>query len=287
MPLAVRDGAGDVLRSGSRQRIPPLPTFPEGGGRFDLNNLVGVGGDLGQSILAAVPAAQRPVVEPLIPTIVTSVYEAISLAIASIFWLGVAAGIVGVVAVLVIRELPLRTSLGPAPSAPPVTEPGATGGRGAARAGPAGRAGRAPAPLGARCAPRPGGRVRPGGRLIEDDPVAPTPPPLPQRARREHPSSRPAAAELPPGALEGCRGTSTCSWRTSGGDRRTTIVPPHVRTALARAAPGLRRDSRSTTGLTCARGDRQLPTTGGLEPTASPTRPGRRPAPSRSRSPPA
>ncbi len=87
-------------------------------------------------------------VEPLIPTIVTSVYEAISLAIASIFWLGVAAGIVGVVAVLVIRELPLRTSLGPAPSAPPVTEPGATGGRGAAAAGAAGRAGSPPAPLG-------------------------------------------------------------------------------------------------------------------------------------------
>ena len=111
---------------------------------FDLNNLVGVGGDLGQSILAAVPAAQRPMVEPFIPNIVTSVYEAISLAIASIFWLGVGAAVVGVVAVLVIRELPLRTSLGPARSAPPVTEPGAASAVGAAR--PAGAAGQ-PGPI--------------------------------------------------------------------------------------------------------------------------------------------
>ncbi len=120
---------------------------------FDLNNLVGVGGDLGQSILAALPATQRPMVEPFIPTIVTSVYEAISLAIASIFWLGVGAAVVGVVAVLVIRELPLRTSLGPARSAPPVTEPGAASAVGApatvgaARpAGPAGQPGAVPQP---------------------------------------------------------------------------------------------------------------------------------------------
>ena len=114
---------------------------------FDLNNLVGVGGDLGQSILAALPAAQRPMVEPFIPNIVTSVYEAISLAIASIFWLGVGAAVVGVVAVLVIRELPLRTSLGPARSAPPVTEPGAASAVGPARpAGPAGQPGAVPQP---------------------------------------------------------------------------------------------------------------------------------------------
>jgi EmrB/QacA subfamily drug resistance transporter len=86
----------------------------QGGAGFDLNNLVGVGSDLGAAILAGLPEDLRPIVEPLIPKIVTSIYEAISLAIASVFWLGVIAAIVGFVAVLAIRELPLRGSVAPA-----------------------------------------------------------------------------------------------------------------------------------------------------------------------------
>jgi len=82
-----------------------------GGAGADLNNLVGVGTDLGAAILAAVPEQFRPVVEPFVPRIVSSIYEAISLAIGSIFWLGVAAAVLGVVAVLLIHELPLRTTL--------------------------------------------------------------------------------------------------------------------------------------------------------------------------------
>jgi len=81
---------------------------------FDQNNLVGVGNTLGQQILAGVPAPLKPMVEPYIAKIVTSIYEAISLAIGSVFWLGLAASVVAFLAVLVIRELPLRTSLGPA-----------------------------------------------------------------------------------------------------------------------------------------------------------------------------
>ncbi len=75
--------------------------------------------------------------EPLIPKIVTSIYEAISFAIASVFWLGVGSSIVAFVAVLVIRELPLRTTLGPGPEqrAP------ARSGRGRADDGRRGRAG--------------------------------------------------------------------------------------------------------------------------------------------------
>ena len=90
----------------------------QGGGAFDLNNIVGVGTDLGASILANVPEQARPIVEPMIPKIVTSIYEAISFAIASVFWLGVVAAVVAFVAILVIRELPLRTSLGPVASGP-------------------------------------------------------------------------------------------------------------------------------------------------------------------------
>ena len=83
------------------------------GSGFDQNNLVGVGNTLGQQILAGVPAQFRQTVEPFIPKIVTSIYEAISLAIGSIFWLGLIASVLAFLAVLVIRELPLRSSLGP------------------------------------------------------------------------------------------------------------------------------------------------------------------------------
>ena len=80
------------------------------GGGFDPNNLVGVGGDLGQTILGAVPDQLRPDVEPLIPDIVNGIHAAITLAIANVFWLGVIGGVAAFVAVLFIRELPLRTA---------------------------------------------------------------------------------------------------------------------------------------------------------------------------------
>ncbi|MCU0504832.1 MAG: MFS transporter [Chloroflexi bacterium] len=80
------------------------------GGSFDPNTLVGVGGDLGQTILANVPEQLRPVLEPLVPNIVSGIYAAIGIAIANVFWLGVLGGAVAFVAVLVIRELPLRTA---------------------------------------------------------------------------------------------------------------------------------------------------------------------------------
>ena len=89
-----------------------------GGAGSDLNNLVGVGTDLGAAIMAGVPEQLRPIVEPYVPAIVTSIYEAISLAISSVFWLGVGAAVIGFVAVLAIRELPLRTTFGPVPAAP-------------------------------------------------------------------------------------------------------------------------------------------------------------------------
>jgi hypothetical protein len=57
-------------------------------------------------------------VEPYVPSIVTSIYESIALAIGSIFWLGAAAAVIGFAAVLMIRELPLRTTLGPVATQP-------------------------------------------------------------------------------------------------------------------------------------------------------------------------
>jgi EmrB/QacA subfamily drug resistance transporter len=97
------------------------------GAGFDQNSLLGVGTTLGQQILATVPAGARQAVEPLIPKIVTSIYEAISLAIGSVFWLGLAASVLALLAVLVIREVPLRSSLGPVVAEPHSTHAGAPG----------------------------------------------------------------------------------------------------------------------------------------------------------------
>jgi EmrB/QacA subfamily drug resistance transporter len=105
-----------LLSNGIPQQLVDQLQGQGAGGSFDLNNLVGVGTDLGAAILGQVPEQAKPIVEPLIPHIVTSIYESISFAIASVFWLGVVAAGVAFVAVVAIRELPLRTTLGPVPA---------------------------------------------------------------------------------------------------------------------------------------------------------------------------
>ena len=133
-----------LVANGIPQQFVDLLQGP-GGVAFDLNRLVGVGTDLGAAILANVPEQAKPIVEPLIPSIVTSIYEAISFAIGSVFWLGVGAAAIGFVGVLVIRELPLRTSLGPVPARPVEAEAGVRAEAAAGLAAPAASAAHAPA----------------------------------------------------------------------------------------------------------------------------------------------
>ena len=58
--------------------------------------------------------------EPIIPNIVTGIHEAFSLAIASIFLIGVVTTIGALIVAVFVRELPLRTHHGAAP--PPMAE---------------------------------------------------------------------------------------------------------------------------------------------------------------------
>ena len=90
-------------------------------GLLDVNNLTGVG-NLGASILAAVPAQVQAVLAPFITNIVTGIQEAFSLAVAQTFWMGVAAAIIAAVAAATIRETALRTAT--RPSAIPRRAPG-------------------------------------------------------------------------------------------------------------------------------------------------------------------
>jgi EmrB/QacA subfamily drug resistance transporter len=79
--------------------------------------LVVVGQDLGATILAAVPASAREVVGPLIPSIVSAIHVAFTTALTSTFLIGVVTTVAALGAALVMRELPLRTTMGRGPSA--------------------------------------------------------------------------------------------------------------------------------------------------------------------------
>lgn len=77
-------------------------------GAFNLDDLSAVG-DMGARILAQIPEQARPIVEPLIPAIVAGIHQAFSLAIANTLWLSVAATLIAALAVVTLRQVPLRS----------------------------------------------------------------------------------------------------------------------------------------------------------------------------------
>ena len=91
-----------------------------GGGQ----SLVVVGEDLGTKILSGVPDAARPFVEPLIPNIVSGIHDAFTVALTSVFQIGVFTTIAALLVALVIREIPLRTMTPAAAAASAAPGPG-------------------------------------------------------------------------------------------------------------------------------------------------------------------
>ncbi|MCC6619138.1 MAG: MFS transporter [Chloroflexi bacterium] len=80
--------------------------------------LTNVGVDLGQQILASIPDAVRPTVEPFIGQIVAAIHQAFSLAISSTMILGVVAAALGALVVaVVVPELTLRRTTSDSPAA--------------------------------------------------------------------------------------------------------------------------------------------------------------------------
>jgi EmrB/QacA subfamily drug resistance transporter len=71
------------------------------GGASTLNNVSSVG-NLGASILAQVPASARAQVEPMIPTIVGAIHQAISIATGATFVVGIVASLIASLVVLVL-----------------------------------------------------------------------------------------------------------------------------------------------------------------------------------------
>ena len=76
-----------------------------GGGQLDAATGVG---DLGAAILAQVPEAFRAQVEPFIPAIVDAIHQAVSIATASTFAIGVAASLLAALLVTGLKEAPMR-----------------------------------------------------------------------------------------------------------------------------------------------------------------------------------
>jgi EmrB/QacA subfamily drug resistance transporter len=96
-------------------------------GSFDFNQLLNVGGDLGATILGALPAAAKPFVEPYVNNIVQGIYGAFSLAVGQTFWLGVFGSVIALIAAVAIKEIPLRAGAPAAaqPAAAKTQPPGA------------------------------------------------------------------------------------------------------------------------------------------------------------------
>jgi EmrB/QacA subfamily drug resistance transporter len=109
--------AGTIFGERFAEEVPPrlaaagvpaefASAFAGGGGGIDLQGT----GDLGERILASVPAEQQGFVQPLIPGIVQAIYDSVSIAIASSFWVGIAAAIVAVIVVVFLPEVPMRST---------------------------------------------------------------------------------------------------------------------------------------------------------------------------------
>jgi EmrB/QacA subfamily drug resistance transporter len=99
--------AEEVPRRLAVADLPPQLTGSLAEGAFRLDAVAGVG-DLGASILAGVPEAFRGQVEPFIPVIVDAIHEAISIATASTFVVGIGASLVAAAFVLLLKEVPIR-----------------------------------------------------------------------------------------------------------------------------------------------------------------------------------
>jgi EmrB/QacA subfamily drug resistance transporter len=87
--------------------LPPELAAAATSGAFRPDAATAVG-DLGAAILAQVPEAFRAQVEPFVPVIVEAIHQAVSIATASTFILGVAASLLAALLVVGLKEVPMR-----------------------------------------------------------------------------------------------------------------------------------------------------------------------------------
>jgi EmrB/QacA subfamily drug resistance transporter len=93
----------------SKAGVPPSVTAQFSGGSGGSIDLTGTG-DLGQRILASVPAQAQAQLAPIIPNIVEGIHQAFSIALASTFWVGIVGALIGAAAVAFLKEAPMRAT---------------------------------------------------------------------------------------------------------------------------------------------------------------------------------
>ena len=123
-----------LLASGVTQaQIQQFQTGLSSSAAFNLDQVTSVG-NMGAAILASFPPEAQQFVAPYIQYIVQGIHEAFSLAIADTMWISMIATAIAAVAVLGLKELPLRRSVSansmaarkPEPDAIPATSAAAT-----------------------------------------------------------------------------------------------------------------------------------------------------------------
>jgi len=78
----------------------------------NASSLIEVGKDQATTLLDKVPEAMRPLVEPIIPSIINGLHQAFSLAVSEVFLIGVGTTVAALIVSFAMRELPLRTTMG-------------------------------------------------------------------------------------------------------------------------------------------------------------------------------
>ena len=122
--------AGTIFASRFAEEVPPrlveagvppafVGQFAGGGGAIDIAGT----GDLGERILAAVPAEQQALVQPLIPGIVQAIYDAFSIAVANSFWVGIIAAVVALAMIVFLPEVAMRDTFEMDDAEPPQAAP--------------------------------------------------------------------------------------------------------------------------------------------------------------------
>jgi EmrB/QacA subfamily drug resistance transporter len=103
----------------SKAGVPASVTAQFSGGSGGSIDLTGTG-NLGQRILASVPAQAQAQLAPIIPNIVEGIHQAFSIALASTFWVGIVGALIGAAAVAFLKEAPMRATF---EMTEPVAEP--------------------------------------------------------------------------------------------------------------------------------------------------------------------
>jgi EmrB/QacA subfamily drug resistance transporter len=119
IPKQVTPVAAQVFAATPVDQQPALGQFFQGFATsgIDLDDQTGVGQSFGETVVSVAPPDLAPLFQPFVSAFDSAFGNAMSLAIANSFWLAVGATILGLLAALFMRELPLRSF-----DAPPATE---------------------------------------------------------------------------------------------------------------------------------------------------------------------